>query len=115
VSPVATSTAGSLAIVVKPVAQGVRVVSSSRSAAERLVRGYYPGPGTTILAVDGVRVHSQEDLDRAFAGVEPDAWIELVTTDGRWVARIESPPTPKPRRPGAPVVAPTPDDESGGE
>ena len=82
---------GFVGLTVKRSGLGVRVATSSIASAKRLLRGWLPAAGTTILSVGGLPVRSQEDLDRAFSRVPIEGWVEIVTPDWRYSVQVQAP------------------------
>jgi len=115
IAPVGSPTllAGSVGLKVKPSGTGVAVTLSTPTTAVRKIRGWSPGVGTTILTIGGVPVHSQAELDQAFARVPAEGWVEIVTADMRFTVRVGPVLAPvRPRRPAPkPSPSPPPDEE----
>jgi hypothetical protein len=84
---------GTVGLKVKPWGPGVVVTASSAIFGERRVKGWLPSAGTTIYAIGGIPVHSQEELDRAFSRIEVDGWVEISTPDLRYSVQV-GPPVP---------------------
>jgi hypothetical protein len=98
-APVSSATLpGNVGLKVKPWGPGVVVTASSSIFGERRVKGWLPSVGTTIFAVGGLPVRSQEELDRAFARVEVDGWVEISTSDLRYSVQV-GPPVPPAKLP----------------
>lgn len=83
---------GFVGLVVAPMGLGVKIVTSSTTTpGQRLLVGWQPPAGFTILSIGGMPVHSQEDLDRAFARVPDDGTVEIVTTNFKTTVTLSTP------------------------